>query len=138
MITEKEVRNLSERLEELSCTDPKAGDGLFTFVFLGEPTDKKSAYERHIAECEYCRTALQIYRYKRDAAKLFSKWETAKKIVSLATAPGSGVLKKQLGNTAAYFQPSEGKGRGTTVVVNSSGDFLSVEDQSLDEFQRLA
>jgi hypothetical protein len=137
MLTEKEFDELSSRLETLSCTNPKAGDGLFTFVMLGEPEEKRDAYEKHMAECEFCRTALQVYRYKRDAAKLFSKWETGRRIVSAAEQPGSGILKRQLGNHRAYFQPSGKEKRGITVVVDSSGEFLSIEEQSLDEFQEL-
>jgi hypothetical protein len=137
MLTQQEAENLSERMEQLSCSDQKAGAGLFGFVLGGEIGDQKSAYERHMAECEYCRTALQIYRYKRDAMKLTSKWEKAKQVVSLSETPGSRVLKRQLGHVTAYFQPGDAEGRGTTVVVDSSGDFLSVEEQCLDEFQRL-
>jgi hypothetical protein len=137
MLTEKEVNDLSARLETLSCNDPKAGSGLFTFVLLGEPAERRTAYERHFSECEYCRTALQIYRYKRDAMRVISKWEKGRKIISIAETPGSQVLKRQLGNNTAYFQPDDSGRRGTTVVVDSAGEFVSVEEQSLDEFQHL-
>src|SRR6185437_15010243 len=101
----------------------------------GEPEEKRDAYENHIASCEFCRTAVQVYRYKRDAAKLFNKWETARTIISAAEQPGSGILKRQLGNNKAYFQPSGQEGRGITVLVGPFGEFLSVEEQSLGEFR---
>jgi hypothetical protein len=137
MITQQEAQNLSCRLEQLSCTDPTAGSGLFGFVLGGEVGEQKADFERHTAECEYCRTALQIYRYKRDAVKLISKWEKAKKVVSLAETPGSRILKRQLGNVTAYFQPGDAEECGITVIVDSSGEFLLVEEQDLDEFQSL-
>jgi hypothetical protein len=137
MLNEQEVHKLSQRLDRLSCTNPKVGNGLFTFVMLGEPADQKPAYEKHMAECEYCRVALEVYRYKRDAAKLVHKWETAKRIVSLAQAKGSGVVERQLGEKTAYFEPGEDKIRGIVVMTGPSGKFLSVEEKTKDEFERL-
>ena len=137
MLTQEEAESLSERMMELSCTNPKAGEGLFGFVLGGEQGEKKSAYERHVSECEYCGTALQVYRYKRDAARLLNKWETAREIVDKAKSD-SGILKRDLGNgIAAYFQGDQKSGRGTTVVVDSLGKFLSVEEQSVNEFQEM-
>lgn len=99
--------------------------------------DKISAYEQHAAECEYCRTAREIYRYKRDVIKVMSKWERGKEIIAQA-ANDSRILKRDLGNgTTAYFRPNHGQTNGTTVVVASSGDFLSIEEQSRDAFQNL-
>jgi hypothetical protein len=103
---------------------------------LGEPEEKRAVYESHIATCEFCRTAVQVYRYKRDAAKLFNKWETARRIISAAEEPNSGVLKRQLGSNKAYFRPSAHGGRGITVLVDASGDFVSVEEQSVEEFRQ--
>lgn len=137
MLTKDEFNELSARLDGLSCSDPKAGDGLFTFVLTGEPTEQRLAYEQHIERCEYCRIALQTYRYKRDAMKLLNKWEEGKKIISLSASSNSRILKRQLGAVTAYFQPGEIKERGTTVVVDSLGDLLLVEEQSIEEFQLL-
>lgn len=137
MLTQQEAENLSERLEKLSCTNPQAAAGLFTFVLSGETGDKRSSYEQHAAECEYCRTAREIYRYKRDVIKVMSKWERGKEIIAQA-ANDSRILKRDLGNgTTAYFRPNHGQTNGTTVVVASSGDFLSIEEQSRDAFQNL-
>src|SRR5215472_129290 len=137
MLSHQEAENLCERLKELSCTNRKACNGLFGFVLRGEPQDQKSAYNYHIAECEYCRVALQLYRYKRDAARLVTKWEKAKEI--LAKAPTDpGILRRDLGNgTIAYFQPSSQPKRGTTVLVASSGEFLLVDEQSVEQFHGL-
>ena len=135
MLTQQEAEKLSQRMEGLSCTNPKASDGLFGFVFGVEQGERQPAYDWHLDECEYCRIALQVYRDKRDAAKLYNKWATAKEIVAQAEAD-SRVLKRDLGNgTTAYFRPKQG--HGTMVIVASSGDFLSVEEQSLESFQHL-
>ncbi len=135
--TEEQVAELDSRLQHLVCIDPQAGDGLFTFVLLGEPEHQRAHYAKHLASCEYCRTASELYRYKRDAAKVFSKWARAKEIVARAQMPDSRVLKKQVGNNTAYFQPGDGDGSGTTVLVDSTGGFLSVEQQSREEFESL-
>ncbi len=73
MLHEDEYKKLSERLETLQCVDPSAGDGLFSYVFAGEPENRKSDYENHIAKCEFCKTAIEIYRYKRHVASLLNK-----------------------------------------------------------------
>jgi hypothetical protein len=138
MLTQQEAENLSERLQKLSCTNPEAGAGLFTFVLGGEQGGQKGAYESHVSECQYCQIALQVYRYKRDAAKLYNRWATGKEIVAQAT-DDSSILRRDLGNgTTAYFKPNQGQTNGTTVVVARSGEFLSVEEnQSVDSFQQL-
>jgi len=73
MLTTAEAKALGSQLENLICTDPQAGDGLFTYVFKGEPSDQASRYVSHMRTCEYCRIALQVYRYKRDVAQLLGR-----------------------------------------------------------------
>ena len=73
MLTEREAEALGSRLDELSCTDPEVGDGLFLYVFKREPSDQAGRYESHMRSCEYCRIALEVYRYKRDVAELLGK-----------------------------------------------------------------
>ncbi len=76
MLTRDEAEALGRRLDELSCTDPNSGDGLFTYVFKREPSDEQARYEVHIRACEYCRIALEVYRYKRDIAELLGRATT--------------------------------------------------------------
>ncbi|HUK31953.1 MAG TPA: hypothetical protein VLV89_12620 [Candidatus Acidoferrum sp.] len=73
MLTSEQAEALDRQLKGLKCTDPKSGDGLFTFIFKGEPHDESDLYEKHLLECEYCRVASQIYRYKKDVAKLLGR-----------------------------------------------------------------
>ena len=73
MLTQEDAQALSARLDELRCTDPAAGDGLFAYVFMREPSDQVARYESHMRRCEFCRLALKIYRYKRGVAELLSK-----------------------------------------------------------------
>ena len=73
MLALEEARALGRRLAELECTDPDAGDGLFSYVFMREPADQAGRYESHMRDCEYCRLALQAYRYKRDVAELLGR-----------------------------------------------------------------
>ena len=73
MLTTAEAKALGKQLENLVCTDPQAGDGLFTYVFKGEPSDQASRYLSHMNTCEYCRIALEVYRYKREVAALLGK-----------------------------------------------------------------
>jgi hypothetical protein len=73
MLTEEEVQSLSEQIEKLECSDRAAGDGLFGYVFLGEPREQASRYEPHLASCKYCQVARSLYRYKREAAQLWGK-----------------------------------------------------------------
>ena len=73
MLTPAEAQALAHELEQLRCTDSVAGDGLFIFVFKGEPVDQSARYESHIRSCEFCRVALAVYRYKRDVAGLLGK-----------------------------------------------------------------
>ena len=75
MLTQREAEALGSRLNELSCTDPEVGNGLFLYVFKGEPSDQAGRYESHVRTCEYCRIALEVYRYKRDVAELLGKDE---------------------------------------------------------------
>jgi hypothetical protein len=70
MLTTAEAKALGRQLENLVCTDPQAGDGLFTYVFKKEPSDQAPRYLSHMRTCEYCRVALEVYRYKRDVAEL--------------------------------------------------------------------
>jgi hypothetical protein len=69
MLTEEKARALSNRLDRLSCVAPPVGDDLFLYVFRGEPTDEADLYQSHMRDCEFCRTALEVYRYKRGIAK---------------------------------------------------------------------
>ena len=69
MVTKEEAETMGKRLEALQCVDPAQGDGLFLYVFMGEPTDQAIRYESHFRDCEYCRIALEIYRYKRGIAR---------------------------------------------------------------------
>jgi hypothetical protein len=73
MLTPTEAEALGRRLAGLKCSDPKSGDGLFTYVLRGEPQNDASRYDQHVSECEYCRLALEIYRYKKHAAQLLGK-----------------------------------------------------------------
>lgn len=73
MLTPEEAETLGRQLENLKCTDHSSGDGLFSYVFDGEPKDQAHHYEKHFLECEYCRVALELYRYKKDVAKLLGK-----------------------------------------------------------------
>lgn len=73
MLTIAEAKALGRQLENLVCTDPQAGDGLFTYVFKGEPSDLAPRYVSHMHTCEYCRIALEVYRYKRDVAQLLGR-----------------------------------------------------------------
>jgi hypothetical protein len=75
MLFSAEARLLGERLDQLQCTNPEAGDGLFTYVLKGEPHDQSEYYESHLGQCEYCRVALEVYRYKRDVIKLLGRNE---------------------------------------------------------------
>jgi hypothetical protein len=69
MLTVEQAENLGKQLEALTCTNPNAADGLFLYVFKGEPQDQGAKYTTHLNECEHCRIALQLYRYQRDVAK---------------------------------------------------------------------
>jgi len=73
MLAPEEAEALGRRLQELKCTDPAAGDGLFVYVFNREPSHQAARYESHMRDCEHCRVALQVYRYKRDVARLFGQ-----------------------------------------------------------------
>ena len=73
MLTREEVEALGRRINELRCTDPEGGDGLFLHVLNKEPVEQAVRYESHMRNCEYCRIALQIYRYKRAVAELLGK-----------------------------------------------------------------
>lgn len=73
MLTQEQADLLGQRLEKLQCIDPKAGDGLFLFVFKGEPLEEAPRYEMHLRDCEYCRIAREIYQYKRDIGELLGK-----------------------------------------------------------------
>jgi hypothetical protein len=137
MLSANEANELSKRIECLACTDLSAGSGLFTFVLTGEPEQRAAAYRQHIAQCEYCKLAVDLYRYKRDAIRLLGKWERAEKIVASAQHPESKVLKKELGDKIAYFEPDESDQCGTTVVVGSKGEFVSVSNQTRHEFMHL-
>jgi hypothetical protein len=46
-------------METLQCTGLSAGDGLFLFVFKGEPKEAATKYEPHLPHCEHCRVALE-------------------------------------------------------------------------------
>jgi hypothetical protein len=70
MLTQEEAEELGRKIDALRCTDPTAGDGLFAWVFKGEPEDQVRRFKTHLVECEFCRGALEIYRYKREIAKL--------------------------------------------------------------------
>ena len=72
-LTRAKAESLGQRLAELKCTDPAAGEGLFVYVFKKEPADEAAHFDSHIRECEYCRTALQVYRYKRDVAQVVGR-----------------------------------------------------------------
>ena len=61
MLTQEEAAALGSRLDELPCTDPETGDGLFTWVFQREPPDRSARYESHMRTCEHCRIALEVY-----------------------------------------------------------------------------
>lgn len=73
MLTPAEAKALGRQLEDLVCTDPQAADGLFHFVFKREPSDQAPRYVSHMRTCEYCRVALEVYRYKRDVTELLGK-----------------------------------------------------------------
>lgn len=73
MLSPEQIEALASRIEKLSCIDPASGDGLFSFVFLGENGPEAEHFDAHVKECEYCRNAREIYRYKRDVAKLMGK-----------------------------------------------------------------
>ena len=73
MLAPEEARALGRRLADVECTDPGIGDGLFTYVFNREPVDQAARYEIHMRDCEHCRVALQVYRYKRDVAELLGR-----------------------------------------------------------------
>jgi hypothetical protein len=69
MLRLEQAENLGKQLDALTCTDPQAADGLFLYVFKGEPRDEEAKYETHLNDCDHCRVALQLYRYQRDVAK---------------------------------------------------------------------
>lgn len=73
MVTREQAEVLGRRLAELECVDPEKGDGLFLYVFNKEPSDQASRYESHVHDCEHCRVALEVYRYKRHVAELLGK-----------------------------------------------------------------
>jgi hypothetical protein len=73
MLTREEAEGLGRRLADLQCTDPAVGDGLFLHVFKSEPSTEAARFESHIGKCEYCRIAVQVYRYKRDVAQLLGR-----------------------------------------------------------------
>ena len=75
LISLNEAKALGERLAALECVDPSAGEGLFTFVLKKEPADGKQRYDPHLEVCEFCRVALEIYRYQRDVILLMSRAE---------------------------------------------------------------
>ena len=77
MLTREQAEALTEDLEKLRCVDPTVGDGLFTFVFLGEQGPETNRYSAHLTRCEFCRVARELYRYKRDVATLASKIDTS-------------------------------------------------------------
>jgi hypothetical protein len=70
MLSSEDAEELEMRLEQLQCTDPEIGGGLFTYVFKREPIDEARRYMSHVETCEYCRLALELYRYKRHLAEL--------------------------------------------------------------------
>jgi len=76
MLTREQAEALSEDLKKLRCIDLTIGDGLFTFVFLGEQGSETDRYSAHLTRCEFCRVARELYRYKRDAATLVSRTRT--------------------------------------------------------------
>jgi hypothetical protein len=73
MLSQEQADELSKRLEGLRCVDAVAASGLFTYTLKGEPEYQKCSYEKHILECEYCRIALEIYRYQRDVIHLLQQ-----------------------------------------------------------------
>jgi hypothetical protein len=73
MLTAAEAELLGKRIETLACTNPVDADGLFLFVFNGEPQDQSARYNIHLSKCEHCRVALEIYRYQRDIARLLGR-----------------------------------------------------------------
>jgi hypothetical protein len=72
MLSQGQAEELGKRLEELHCVDASAANGLFTYVLKGEPGDQKHHYEKHVLECDYCRVALEIFRYQRDVIHLLN------------------------------------------------------------------
>lgn len=73
MLSQEEAQALSKRLEDLRCADPSAAEGLFSHVLKGEPEEERVRYEKHLSQCEYCRVALEMYRYQRDGIHLLSR-----------------------------------------------------------------
>ena len=73
MLTLKQAEDLGKQLETLTCTDPEGADGLFLYVFRGEPEDSGTKYTTHLPDCAHCRVALELYRYQRDVAKGLSQ-----------------------------------------------------------------
>jgi hypothetical protein len=73
MLTPKQAETLGKQLESLKCNDPESCVGLFTYVFSGEPKNDTRRFEKHLSKCEYCRVAFEVYRYKKDLAKLLGK-----------------------------------------------------------------
>lgn len=73
MLNPDQAEALGRQLENLQCTDPNAGDGLFLFAFKGEPKEQAAKYEAHFPHCEYCRVALEAYRYQREVAKVLGR-----------------------------------------------------------------
>ena len=69
MLTVEEAERLGKQLDAVVCTNPNAADGLFLYVFKGEPQDQEGKYRAHLNDCDHCRIALQLYRYQRDVAK---------------------------------------------------------------------
>ena len=73
LVINRGIERLGQRLAELECADPAAGDGLFSHVLKNEPLDEAGRFESHMRSCEYCRIALEVYRYKRDVAQLLGR-----------------------------------------------------------------
>ena len=48
MLTHGQATLLENRLERVSCVDPKLADGLFTYVLKGEPSQDEPHYEQHL------------------------------------------------------------------------------------------
>jgi hypothetical protein len=73
MLTPQQADDLGKQLAVLNCTNLEAADGLFLFVFKGEPEDEDPKYRAHLSECDHCKIAVQVYRYQRDVARLLSR-----------------------------------------------------------------
>lgn len=137
MLSKEEAERLSDKLERIECVDVTKAQGLFLYVMKGEPADQADKYQNHISNCEYCRIALELFRYQRDAAALSKKWEKGKEILDRVAKGDVTVRKKGLSYATAYFEPGQNTEIGTTLLVDHSGIFLSVESQTLADFEKL-